>query len=216
LGISPAWAHHYLKSGWLCRLGHGVFQFPKDDLRLEPCWKHLEHQIDGFHVGGKTAVAWRGFSHNVAAREPLWLGAYTTRDCRGGSTNIFRPDTRPAPRSTPACLPSPVWSPWSISQMACGSRSLSGRCWRCSMMWVSTKELKRRATSWKAFDRCGPSCSRCTWSTASGSMRPGSVCGGPRSWVFLGRGPPEMLPPNIRPAADGRPGKKRHPTQPLL
>lgn len=73
LGISPALAHHYLKSGWLCRLGRGVFQFPKDDLRLEPCLKHLEHQIDGFHVGGKTALAWRGFRHNVAAREPLWL-----------------------------------------------------------------------------------------------------------------------------------------------
>ena len=25
------------------------------------------------HVGGKTALAWRGFGHNVPAREPLWL-----------------------------------------------------------------------------------------------------------------------------------------------
>lgn len=73
LGISPALAHHYLKSGWLCRLGRGVFQFPKDDLRLEGCLKLLEGQIQGFHVGGKTALAWRGFRHNVATREPVWL-----------------------------------------------------------------------------------------------------------------------------------------------
>ena len=163
LGISPALAHHYLKSGWLCRLGRGVFQFPTDDLRLEPCWKHLEHQIDGFHVGGKTARAWRGFSHTTfQPGNRCGFGADPTRDCRGGSPNIFRPDTPPARRSTPACLPSPVWSPSSIRQMACGSRSLSGRCWRCSRMRASTKELKRRATSWKAFDRCGPSCSRGT------------------------------------------------------
>ena len=73
LGVSPALAHHYLKSGWLNRLGRGVFSFPNDDLREADCLRFLARHVEGFHVGGKTALAWRGFGHNVPAREPLWL-----------------------------------------------------------------------------------------------------------------------------------------------
>ena len=73
LGISSALAHHYLKSGWLMRLGRGVFAFPNDTLRREDCLKFLSHRIAGFHVGGKTALAWRGFRHNIPAREVLCL-----------------------------------------------------------------------------------------------------------------------------------------------
>jgi len=39
--------------------------------------------VDGFHVGGKTALAWRGFGHNVPAREPLWIW---------GNRNLRLPD----------------------------------------------------------------------------------------------------------------------------
>ncbi len=73
LGVTPALAHHYVKSGWLTRLGRGVFQFPNDVLRQEDCLRFLASRIEGFHVGGKTALAWRGFGHNVPTREPLWL-----------------------------------------------------------------------------------------------------------------------------------------------
>jgi len=73
LGVSSALAHHYLKSGWLNRLGRGVFSFPNDDLREADCLKYLARHVEGFHVGGKTALAWRGFGHTVPAREPLWL-----------------------------------------------------------------------------------------------------------------------------------------------
>ena len=73
LGVSPALAYHYLKSGWLERLGRGVFMFPNDTLRQEECLKFLSHRIDGFHVGGKTALAWRGIRHNLPANEPLSL-----------------------------------------------------------------------------------------------------------------------------------------------
>ncbi len=83
LGVSPALAHHYLKSGWLSRLGRGVFQFPNDELREADCLKFLARQVEGFHVGGKTALAWRGFGHNVPAREPLWLW---------GQRNVRLPD----------------------------------------------------------------------------------------------------------------------------
>jgi hypothetical protein len=73
LGISSALAHHYLKSGWLVRLGRGVFTFPNDTLRRDDCLKFLSRRVDGFHIGGKTALAWRGVRHNIPARERLSL-----------------------------------------------------------------------------------------------------------------------------------------------
>lgn len=73
LGVSSALAHYYLKSGWLLRLGRGVFMYPNDTLSREDCLKFLSRQVTGFHVGGKTALAWRGVRHNLPAREPLSL-----------------------------------------------------------------------------------------------------------------------------------------------
>lgn len=73
VGVSPALAHHYMKSDWLARLGRGVFMFSKDTLNREDSLKFLSRQVKGFHVGGKTALAWRGIRHNLPAREPLSL-----------------------------------------------------------------------------------------------------------------------------------------------
>jgi hypothetical protein len=73
VGVSSALAHHYLKSGWLVRLGRGVFAFPNDTLRREDCLEFLARRVTGLHVGGKTALAWRGIRHNIPAREPLSL-----------------------------------------------------------------------------------------------------------------------------------------------
>ena len=73
IGVSSALAHHYLKSDWLARLGRGVFMFPEDTLRQEDSLKFLSRTVDGFHVGGKTALAWRGIRHNLAFHEPLSL-----------------------------------------------------------------------------------------------------------------------------------------------
>ena len=73
VGVSSALAHHYLKSDWLARLGRGVFMFPQDTLRQEDSLKFLSRTVDGFHVGGKTALAWRGIRHNLAFHEPLSL-----------------------------------------------------------------------------------------------------------------------------------------------
>src|SRR5580692_2383449 len=78
LGVSSALAHHYLKSGWLVRLGRGVFMFPNDTLRRDDCLKFLSRRVKGFHVGGKTALAWRGVRHNLPAREPLSLWGDST------------------------------------------------------------------------------------------------------------------------------------------
>jgi hypothetical protein len=73
LGISSALAHYYLTSGWLQRLGRGVFALPNDTLEVNACVKFLAGRIPGLHVGGKTALAWRGILHNLSERESIWL-----------------------------------------------------------------------------------------------------------------------------------------------
>jgi Transcriptional regulator, AbiEi antitoxin, Type IV TA system/Transcriptional regulator, AbiEi antitoxin N-terminal domain len=73
LGISSALAHYYLTSGWLQRLGRGVFALSNDTLELNACVRFLADRIPGLHVGGKTALAWRGTLHNLSQRESIWL-----------------------------------------------------------------------------------------------------------------------------------------------
>lgn len=71
--VSPALASHYVKAGWLVRLGRGVFMFPNDELRVAPTLAVLARRVPGLHVGGKAALAWRGIRHNVGPREKLTL-----------------------------------------------------------------------------------------------------------------------------------------------
>lgn len=73
IGVSSALAHHYVTSGWLVRLGRGVFMFPNDRLTVEASLKFLARRLHGLHVGGRTALAWRGIRHNVRSRERLSL-----------------------------------------------------------------------------------------------------------------------------------------------
>jgi len=73
LGISPALAHSYVKSGWLEKLGRGVFMFSGDSLNRDGTLHFLERKIPGLHVAAKTALAWHGFKHNVAHEETLTL-----------------------------------------------------------------------------------------------------------------------------------------------
>ena len=73
LGISTALAHRYVKSGWLDRLGRGVFMFPGDTLARDASLCFLQRKIAGLHVAARTALAWHGFRHNVAHEEPIVL-----------------------------------------------------------------------------------------------------------------------------------------------
>ncbi len=84
-GISADLAVHYARSGWLERLARGVFKKPGATLLLHPSLVVLERQIEGLHVGGKTALDWYGIRHYVwrqpvvhlygwgAARLPGWF-----------------------------------------------------------------------------------------------------------------------------------------------
>lgn len=72
-GISSALAHDYVKSGWLERLGRGVFMFAADKLARDTTLKFLERKMPGLHVAAKTALAWHGFRQNVAHKETIIL-----------------------------------------------------------------------------------------------------------------------------------------------
>ncbi len=73
LGISHELAYRYLNSGWIERVAHGLFQFAGDQLRQDECLAFLGRLTPQFHVGGKTALAWQGFRHNIASKEILHL-----------------------------------------------------------------------------------------------------------------------------------------------
>ena len=68
LGVSPALAHHYLNPiGWP-DWGAASLCSPRARCQ-EDSLKFLSRHLEGFHVGGKTALAWRGIRHNLPARE---------------------------------------------------------------------------------------------------------------------------------------------------
>jgi len=73
LGISNDLSAQYVRSGWLLRLGRGVFMHAGDTLRLDPTLLFLESRIGGLHVAAKSALARHGFRQNIAAVEPLIL-----------------------------------------------------------------------------------------------------------------------------------------------
>lgn len=73
LGISADLAVHYARTGWLVRLARGVYSRPGETLQLHPSLRLLDRTIDGFHVGGKTALDWYGVRHYLAQQETLHL-----------------------------------------------------------------------------------------------------------------------------------------------
>lgn len=73
IGVSAPLAYQYVKRGWLNKLGRGVFTLPADELQRDATLKFLASRKPGLHVGGKTALAWRGVRHNIPVREQLSL-----------------------------------------------------------------------------------------------------------------------------------------------
>src|SRR5260370_42424694 len=72
-GVTAFRASDLARSGWLTHLGRGVYMLPGDTLTREGCLAYLSQRISGFHVGGKTALTWRGVRQNVSFREVLTL-----------------------------------------------------------------------------------------------------------------------------------------------
>ena len=78
LGVSADLAVHYARSGWLKRLGRGVYCRPGEALSLHPSLVVLQQQIVGLHVGGKTALEWYGVRQYVSQQATLHLYGWVT------------------------------------------------------------------------------------------------------------------------------------------
>jgi hypothetical protein len=79
LGVSAFRASALARSGWLTHLARGFYMLPGDALTRDACLAHLARQDGGFHVGSKTALAWRGVRQNIAFREVLTLWGARTK-----------------------------------------------------------------------------------------------------------------------------------------
>ena len=73
IGVSAQLAAHYAQSGWLDRLGQGVYAFTGDTLSAHGSLKLLQPRVAGLHVAGKSALTLQGVRHNLATRETLVL-----------------------------------------------------------------------------------------------------------------------------------------------
>jgi hypothetical protein len=75
LGISNDLANQYVRSGWLIRMGRGVFMHAGDTLEQDPTLVFLESRIKGLHVAAKSALARHGYRQNLSTTERLILWA---------------------------------------------------------------------------------------------------------------------------------------------
>jgi hypothetical protein len=73
LGVSSQLAYWYTKNGWLQRLGRGAFVRDASQLDLRASLVALERVGGKFHVGGRTALDWRGIRHFVRQRDAVTL-----------------------------------------------------------------------------------------------------------------------------------------------
>ncbi|PNU21668.1 hypothetical protein C2E25_00095 [Geothermobacter hydrogeniphilus] len=80
VGISRQLAHRYVQSGWLQQLGYGYFLRPGDHLTEKGVAAALQANGVKVHIGGKSALALKGFSHFLRlGGETLYLFGRGTR-----------------------------------------------------------------------------------------------------------------------------------------
>lgn len=88
-GMSPYRASALARSGWLEHVARGVYKLPGDPLDRDACLALLSRQWPDLHVGGKTALDWRGIRHNVSARHVLTLWGAEPRKLPTWFTDLF-------------------------------------------------------------------------------------------------------------------------------
>ncbi|CAM3959130.1 Transcriptional regulator AbiEi antitoxin N-terminal domain-containing protein [Bordetella tumbae] len=89
LGISADLAVHYVRAGWLTRLGRGVFCRPNDPLTLGLCLLLLQRKFEGLHVGGKSVLDWYGVRQYALQKPVLHLYGLAAARLPGWFTERF-------------------------------------------------------------------------------------------------------------------------------
>ena len=88
-GVSAFRASALARSGWLVHLARGVYMLPGDTLSRDGCLAFLSRRIADFHVGGKTALDWRGVRQNVSVQEVLSLWGQSPKPLPAWFTERF-------------------------------------------------------------------------------------------------------------------------------
>lgn len=60
-GLTPRQTVHYASQGYFTRLFRNAYKIPEEVISLEHACCFLQDRWIGFHVGGRTALAWHGF-----------------------------------------------------------------------------------------------------------------------------------------------------------
>src|SRR5689334_6709289 len=72
-GLSAKAVARLSEDGWLKRLSRGVYVLPGDKLDRQAALAWLALRLPALHVGGITALSWRGVRHHLRTREVLSL-----------------------------------------------------------------------------------------------------------------------------------------------
>lgn len=72
-GLSAHHASYLAKAGWFNHLGRGVYMLQGDTLTRDTSLAYLMRRHSGLHVGGRTALFWRGVRHHMSFREIITL-----------------------------------------------------------------------------------------------------------------------------------------------
>lgn len=79
-GISRQLAYRYVQYGWLKQLGYGYYLRPGDRLTEKGAVASLQFNGVNVHIGGKSALALKGFIHYLNLRgDSLFLFGHGTR-----------------------------------------------------------------------------------------------------------------------------------------
>jgi hypothetical protein len=88
--ISADLAVHYVRAGWLMRLERGVYCRAGSYPALEPSLRLLARKLDGLHIGGKSALHWRGMPEYLCSRPMLHLYGWQASRLPHWFTQRFR------------------------------------------------------------------------------------------------------------------------------
>lgn len=215
-GISADLAVHYARAGWLERLERGTYRRPGDPIALHPSLRLLEQRHPGLHVGGTSALDWRGVRHFVSqnptlrlygwtsARLPDWFVATFPSDYHRLRLFDEKPESplRVAPfeqRPDAAAVSEPeravleVLSEVGVRQTLEGARELMGGM--TSLRAAVLMELLRRCTSVKTVRLCLMLGGELDLPWAKKLDRTQLPTGSRRDWVYRGGDGLLILPP---------------------
>lgn len=88
--ISADLAVHYVRAGWLLRLERGVYCRAGSFPALEPSLRLLARRLEGLHIGGRSALDWRGVPDYLSRRPMLHLYGWQASRLPHWFTQRFR------------------------------------------------------------------------------------------------------------------------------